>query len=218
MSMTIKKDNFFKTFLADQNITKSFKKQILNNFPKKDSIEIINENHILLTLNLELHLTADIFTLNFRENLVEYLKNKYENRAYYLFYLNSIDYTSIIESELPLIKRVGEYYILNLPVKAELIYFKKNDIVEMKLVLHSINNKINVYATNKYLSCKINLNTNQIIEINYLNNEAILNDKKSERIFKNNNKINIKLIEFFNNKLEEGFTPKINCAGEIINI
>lgn len=209
---------FIKTLLKDLVSNKTLKKQISQSISK--DVTIINENTVSLIIKLELFLTPNIFTLDFKENLIEYLKNKYENRAYYIFYLNSLNYNYILDNELPLIKRSGEYYILNLPIEAELVYFKKNDIVEMKIILNSEidnNNAINVYAINKYISCKINLNSNQIIEINHLNKEAVLNDKKADKILKNNNKINVKLLKFYNNKIEEGFTSKINCLGEIVN-
>lgn len=216
MSKTKSKNVFIKKLLSDVSNNKLLKKEILKNL--SIPIKILNNNSATLIINLELQLIASMFTLNFKENLIEYLKNKYENRAYYLFYLNNLNYNCILDNELPLIKRVGEYYILNLPIEAELIYFRKNDVVEMNIILsNEDDNTINVYATNKYLSCKINLNSNQIIEINHLNKEAVLNDKKINKILKNNNNVNIRLLEFYNNKLEEGFTSKINCIGEIVN-
>lgn len=215
MNKTKSKNVFLKSILNDISSNKTLTKKIIKSI---SNVKVINNNKVSLIIKLELFLTADMFTLNFKENLIEYLKNKYENRAYYIFYLNNLNYNYILDNELPLIKRVGEYYILNLPIEAELIYFRKNDIIEMKIILNNDNdNIVNVYATNKYLSCKINLNSNQIIEINHLNKEAVLNDKKVDKILKNNNKVNIKLLEFYNNKIEEGFTPKINCLGEIVN-
>jgi hypothetical protein len=214
--MSKNKNLFIKNLLKEIVSSKTLKRQISQNISKE--VKIINDNTITLIIKLELFLTADMFVLNFKENLIEYLKNKYENRAYYIFYLNNLNYNSILDNELPLIKRSGEYYILNLPIEAELIYFKKNDIIEMKIILNNDDdNNISVYATNKFLSCKINLNSNQIIEINHLNKEAVLNDKKADKILKNNNKINVKLLKFYNNKIEEGFTSKINCLGEIVN-
>lgn len=216
MNKTKSKNVFVKKLLSDISNNKLLKKEILKTI--SSPIKILNNNSANLIINLELQLTANMFTLNFKENLIDYLKNKYENRAYYLFYLNSLNYNYILDNELPLIKRRGEYYILNLPIEAELIYFRKNDVVEMNIILSSEDDTtINVYAINKYLSCKINLNSNQIIEINHLNKEAVLNDKKSNKIIKNNNNVNIRLLEFYNNKLEEGFTSKINCIGEIVN-
>lgn len=220
MNKIIKKKDFFNEYFKSMNdgLNKKIKKEIytnmLSNIKDKD-LEIVNNKKINLIINLELKLPINMFTYNFKENLIEYIKKKYESRAYYIFFLESIDYKYVTEYELPLIKKIGELMWFNIPVLSTLLVFKKNDVVEMKLILVTKNNddKIIIESENEYIHCEIILKPSQIILKN--SKDIELYDKLTNKKYKNNELINIKLIDFYNNQLEDCFTSKINCSGEI---
>lgn len=177
----------------------------------------INEVENDVTLNLEIQLPTYIFDVNFRSKLIDFIKKKYESRAYYIFYIEQIDYNPLLDNELPLIKLVGEVYTMSIPLDMKIVYFKKNDTVSLSLILdNNVNeNKINVFGENVYLSCKINLNNNQIIEVGHQKVEAI-KDNTYNKIYKNGERIQVKITGFFNNWLHSGFSTRINCEGILI--
>lgn len=221
MAKIIKKKDFFNDYFKsmNSNINKKVKKEIYSNIIDNVSdknLEIISNKTVSMVINLELKLPINMFNYNFKNNLIEHIKKKYESRAFYIFFLDSIDYTYILNYELPLGKKVGELFWFNIPVMANIIIFKINDIVEMKLILTSKYNedKIVIYATNEYIYCKINLRSSQIILKNNSKDIELL-DQFTNKKYKNNDIINIKLIDFYNNQLEDCFTSKINCSGEI---
>lgn len=221
MSKIIKKKDFFNDYFKSMStsVNKKIKKEIYTNLidsVQDKNLEIISNKTVNMVINLELKLPINLFTHNFKNNLVDYIKKKYESRAYYIFFLDYIDYTYVLDYELPLCKKVGELIWINIPVMSRLIIFKKKDVVETKLLLNTQYNdeKISVYATNEYIYCKINLKFSQIILKNS-SKDIELFDKFTNKKYKNNDIIHVKLLEFYNNQLETGFTSKINCSGEI---
>lgn len=215
---------FFKKYFENQNFDKQLEEKLYSSFDIKKNTEITispKHNYVSMIINFELNLPIDIFGVNFRHSLIQLLKNNYESRAYYIFYLDSIDYTPLLENEIPLAVSKGEFYSICLPLKVKLLYFKKNDIIDARLVLNipdtqsQVESKISVYAVNDYISCKLNLTNNQIIEANYGKTEAILHDKNIGKKYKKNDHIGVKITQFLNNQLENMFTSKINCEGDI---
>lgn len=192
----------------NESITKELDR-ILSNNNNGDKTDI--------TLNLDIQIPSSLFDVNFRSNLIDLIKKNYESRAYYIFYIDQIDYKPIIENELPLIKQVGEVYMMSLTLDMKIIYFKKNDTVSLKLILDNniTENKINVFGENLYISCKINLNNNQIIEAGHQKVEAV-KDNTYNKVYKRGDLIQVKITGFFNNQLHNGFSPRINCEGILI--
>ncbi|QKE44567.1 putative RNA polymerase 18 kDa subunit [Yalta virus] len=176
-----------------------------------------NEDKIDITLNLDIYIPSTMFDVNFRSELINFIKKHYESRAYYMFYIEQVDYNPIIDNELPLVKLQGERYVMNIPLDVKILYFKKNDTVSLKLILDNniAENKINVFGENTYISCKINLNNNQIIEAGHQRVEAI-KDNTYNKVYKKGDRIQVKITSFFNNQLHNGFSPRINCEGILI--
>lgn len=214
-------ERFLKNIFSNHKLIKSAEKQILSEISVNNSTFKIDEvnNSITTIIKINISVKASLFTVNFRENLINWLKKKYENRAYYIFYLNKINYEPILTQELPLIYTSGDLYTLTLPLDVELYYFLINEIVLARIILNTnnIENKIIVFATNEYITCRLNLTSDQILETKYRNqiSFALLHDKKRHKIYKNNDQIHIKITNFFNNQLETNFTPRLNCEGTI---
>lgn len=170
-----------------------------------------------ITMNLDIKVPVTLFDVDFRINLINFIKRQYESRVYYMFYIDKIDYSSILENELPLIKLRGSDYVSTIPLDMEIIYFKKGDVVSLKLILdnNTSENKINVFGENTYISCKINLNNNQIIEAGHQKAEAV-KDNTYNKIYKRGDNIQVKITGFFNNQLQNGFGSRINCEGSLL--
>lgn len=178
-----------------------------------------NNNIVKLHLNIDIALPAHVFNVNFRNNLIEILKKNHESRAYYIFFLKSIDYRIILETELSYIIARGEFYHFSLCLPVELVVYRKQDIVEMNLhLVVTQNNRIHAYATNEYLHCTIELksNSSQYFVLNPHTKNVQLRDNLREMPYENNSLINVMINEFLSNQIDTGFTPKINCTGEIV--
>lgn len=194
-------------------------------------IEIVNDNIMeeiekitsgvykdeKITITLDIRIPTYLFNVNFRQNLINLIKKTYESRVYYMVYIENIDYVPINENELPLIKQQCDTYLLSIPLDVDIIYFKKGDIVSLKLVLNNniAENKINVFGENTYISCKINLNNNQMIEA-VQEKVVSVRDKTYNKVYQRGDNIRVKIIKFLNNQLHNGFTPRINCEGILI--
>lgn len=179
--------------------------------------KVKNEDKTEVTLNLDIYIPTPMFDVDFRSQLINFIKKNYESRAYYMFYIEQIDYNPIVDNELPLIKLQGERYVMSIPLDMKILYFKRNDTVSLKLILDNniAENKINVFGENTYISCKINLNNNQIIEAGHQRIEAI-KDNTYNKLYKKGDRIQVKITSFYNNQLHNGFSPRINCEGILI--
>lgn len=207
----IKESEFFNNFLNNTKTDEEIKKKL--SAISSDS----NCNSKTITIELKIDIPIEVFDVDFRLNLINWIKKKFESRSYYIFYINSIDYKPILNNELPLIKLIGDIYTMCIPLSMELFFFKKNDVVTLKLILKNniSENKINIFGQNQFISCKINLNNNQFIEAGYKNGELI-KDNTYNKIYNNGDNIQVKIISFLNNQLENTFSPRINCEGILV--
>lgn len=170
-----------------------------------------------VTILFEVPIKPALMDVNFRSNLIKYLRTEYESRAFHLFYIDSIDFTNISSKELPMIQLVCDRYIIPIPLSLTLYCFRKNDIFSGKLYLdfESTSNTVNIYVKNQYISCKIKLNNNQIIITNKDNSSSI-KDQTYNIIYKKGDLANVKISDFTSNQLQNNFTPNINCIGIIV--
>lgn len=175
------------------------------------------ESRHQINILFEVPIKPSIMGVDFRSNLINLLRTEYESRAFHLFYIESIDFTNISSKELPMIQLVCDRYILPIPLSLTLYCFKKNDVFNGKLFLdfeHS-SNTMNIYVKNKYISCKIKLNNNQIIVSNPDNSSSI-KDQTYNKIYRRGDETSVKITDFTSNQLQNNFTPNINCIGIIV--
>lgn len=208
----ISKQEFYNLYFKKSSLNEKSKNTIKNYINKNDSIKELSQNSYELILTLKLSLKASIFNIDFRENLIFYLQNTYENRAFILFFIQKIYYETIRENQIPLVYSNDELYKLKLPIKCIINIFKKDDIASLKLIIN-INDINSVYGENKSLLCKIILNKDLIIDKNFNEKKSVLRNNKTGNIYKNGQQIKVKLTNFYNNNLETGYTKKINCEG-----
>lgn len=185
----------------------------------KIATRVYNQEKTKIAMNLNISLPTSICDVDFRLNLINFIKRTYESRAYYMFYIEQIDYDPILNNDLPLIKQVGDEYIMNIPQDMDIIFYRKNDTVSLTLILKNnvCENKITIFGENEFLCCKINLNSNQIIEAGHKKTEVVIKDNTYNKTYKKGDQILVKITAFFNNRLHQGFGPKINCEGILIH-
>lgn len=183
---------------------------------EKDSVPAESSNRKKINHEIEILIPTNLFGVNFRENLIEYLKREYESHAYNTYYINSVNYTPLLENELPLSKLRGNDYYMRLCLETEIIFFNVGDELLLKLVLDDNINDQNytVYGENEYILCKINLSNDQIIETSQQRIESI-HDNVYNKIYKNGNSIRVKITKLLNNKTQQGFAAKLNLEGYI---
>lgn len=213
--MSISKKEFFQKYLTDEK-TLSINNKVSKLFYSKD-VEILSENRIKTYIIIEF-VTNNLFQKIYRHELIHYIKHNYEQKSWYLFFIDKIDYEQLMKYKLPLIFPRQDSYIHKIPILAEIIFYQKNQIVEMTLILkfEDEENK-NVYANNQYLESQIELNHNQILERDLLYKEDIIHDKNNNQIYKNKTTIFIKIKSFQNIIKGQFFGKKIFCIGEIVN-
>lgn len=222
MEQTLPKENFFQQYFESQQNGKELQDKIENLILSHKKLSDIQnsskkvENSISLIIELEITIPIELFDVNFRENLISWIKKRHESRTFYIFYLDSINFKPILENELPLVYLIGENYTIHLPLEVKLFYLKKNDIVLVKLYLNTgENNQILVFGQNNYISCKINLNNNQVIEAVQNKGDSI-KDNNNGNIYKRGDTVSVKITNFFSNQLDNSFATKINCEGLLI--
>lgn len=184
---------------------------------EKDSVPIDSNNRKIINQEFEVIIPTPLFGLNFRENLIDYLKREWESHAYNTYYINSFNYLPLLENELPLAKIRGNDYYMKLCLETEIIFFNVGDNVFLKLAFgNNIQDQdFTVYGENEYILCKINLSNDQILETSQQRIESI-HDNVYNKIYKNGNSIRVKITKLLSNKTQKGFAPKLNMEGIII--
>lgn len=184
---------------------------------EKDSVPIDSNNRKIINQEFEVIIPTPLFGLNFRENLIDYLKREWESHAYNTYYINSFNYLPLLENELPLAKIRGNDYYMKLCLETEIIFFNVDDNVFLKLAFgNNIQDQdFTVYGENEYILCKINLSNDQILETSQQRIESI-HDNVYNKIYKNGNSIRVKITKLLSNKTQKGFAPKLNMEGIII--
>lgn len=173
------------------------------------------KNSIKLIYNFNIELPISSFGYNFRERLIQFLKENYLHHSYYIVYIDEIDFEEIKNFELPLVHPKEEYYKLVLPLTTKFVYFNIGDEVELNLLLTSDkDNKINVSAVNNYIYCTLNLESQQNVIFN--NNVIVLIDKKTQKTYKNDDVINVKLTDVHYTQDEKFFNLRLNYEGKMM--
>lgn len=186
------------------------------------SLEKISEKETPVEIKIDINLsnTKIRFGPNFREALINYILTNIEKTAYYTMYIEKVYVENLAVEKLPLIVDVNMNYILPLPLKVDLLHFKVNDVVKMKLSINDIattteflsNNKVE--AINEYIECIISLDINMIL---YLDGDKnILENRKTGHKYYNEDTVHVKLTSITPPYTLTGFAPRLICEGEIV--
>ncbi|CCU55528.1 RNA polymerase RPO18 [Adoxophyes honmai entomopoxvirus 'L'] len=163
-------------------------------------------NTIQLISKLRIQLESKQINNNIRQEIITNIKNNIVNKTDGVNYILSVDYKSILENELPLLKLNNLYtqeYVIKLPVTY--LYFTKNQIVKTYI---SINEDVEMHvpiviAYNKYIYCNVILDHNFTINVS----EKILIFKNKE--YKNRDECYIKITDIYSSDKNN----KIPCKG-----
>lgn len=224
--MEIQKLNFFNEYFKNKYIDNETKKTLtkvlnLKNSNKKFFTHNKSEDVIFTDILYNIEIQYEIFDVNFRDLLKDHIKKNYEKRAYFFFYVLKIDLDPI-DKPLPLSYMRNDYYNLDIILNTKLKIFKIGDVLKMYLKLNNDNNSDNnednfdnIYAVNEFIYCKIVLDYhhNYILETDINRKEMVL--KKDNKVFCQNDEVQIILLDFFSNRCLNNFSNKLNCLGKL---
>ncbi|CCU56134.1 RNA polymerase RPO18 [Choristoneura rosaceana entomopoxvirus 'L'] len=162
-------------------------------------------NKIQVVTELSIQLECKQLNNNIRQEIITNIKNNIINKTNGVNYVLSVDYTSISDNQLPLLKLNNihvQEFVIKLPVTY--LYITKNQIIKAHLTIIEDTNP-QVIAYNKYIYCNIILDHNFTINMS----EKLLIYKNIE--YKNNEECYIKIIDIYSSNGNN----KIPCKGII---
>ncbi|AAG02936.1 putative RNA polymerase subunit [Betaentomopoxvirus amoorei] len=163
----------------------------------------IGYNTLQVVTEISIQLESKQINNNIRQEIVSNIKNNIINKTSGVNYILSVDYQSILNNELPLL-RLNNVYTQELVVKLPVtyLYFTKNQIIKAYLTIIEGDNP-HVVAYNKYIYCNIILDHNFTINMS----EKLLIFKNKE--YKNRDECYVKIIDIYSSEKNN----KIPCKG-----